>query len=470
MTGITFQTLNICSENLSKLSGILDFAPEDVRAVQFRIAERSLTVLNHKLDLELKFRAKEWLSLADSLGVLRAKLQDAENLQSQRSALEKQLADLEDVLKEWRGLSPEARRTWQEFDAWIREYLPKRDPILEGKAQSRFALYKQLESLVPYSEEVDHLCQAIKHYAKRDEYEQERTSLEERILTTEIRLKTVKRGFFLSLLLCVFVVTLPLCVPFAFSLWNRTREIEKQLSDASEARRRVLRRLDLAAEGVVAAEDITAVVDERSLGDIRNILLEVRDLHREFGAKSRNNDERNLLARILSRFHKLGVEAEKLFEATAEDFRENLARISRGVERMSRNCETLQGVAEQVLQLHQEHSQTLRGYDEDVIRQTILRLSCRQDELFDLPLSQETTVQLLLAVQSMPDLLARVQLAVSELSYGRMPDLKVWQRLAIEVKAASTTVNAVGVEWEMGPEWDAFEGDAPDGEIGAQVC
>jgi hypothetical protein len=446
MTIPDFKPLQVCSEHFVSLSSILDHRMDHLRAVHFRRAERNLTHLRHVFTSERAVEAEDWLHIHRSVQTMQATLTQTAAFKEQAAALEKRLTVLEEQLAPWKSIGQSEREAWNELVQVAREYLdaPQRD--LEEKACERFNLYSQLKDLVTYAEEVDHLCSALKHYSKRDQYLEEKGALEKKIVQAELRLKSVKRGFFLSLILCVLVVTLPLCLPFGISLWSRIREIEKQLSQFTEERRRVLRRLDLAAEGVIAAEDITAVLGERSLADIRNVLEEVKALHREFGG---NNPRATLLVRAIILEAAQRHSLEGLFGASPAGFRPRLEWAIQNIENKRRENAEIFETATEILKVRQMQKELLRGYNEEILRDAIERMLDRMAKITDGAWQPEILEKLMPLCKCGPQLVERVRDLLSQVSYGKSISETEWMRIGVEVKSTSTTLNALLLEAEL---------------------
>ncbi len=444
------RTLSECSDHLAVLSGVADHSMSQLRAPHFRKAERCLTHLNHEFTEELAHAAKEWIQTKNSVRALHETLSRAQRTESQIEELNDDLTELDTALSDWRPLTSTQKEDLFQLSERAKTYLDRSDANYEEKTLGRFELYNELKPLVPYAEEVDHLCSAVKHYAKRDAYEQEKAELETKIMSAEIRCKSVRRGFFLSLVLCVLVVTIPLCVPFAFSLWNRIREIEKQLSEHTESRRRVLRRLELADEGVVAAEDITAVLGERSLSDIRSILEDVRLLHREFGASGSNQSP---LSQLIVLEANLAPVLQSLFPNRPEAFRERLQWLVRHVEQKRRQSQQIAATAEEILRLQKQRQETMRGYNSEILNETVNRLELRMLECFplqELDLEPDARLQFARLCQQLPQILNSVQGALSRISYSKEVRKAEWEHLGVEVKSASSTLKAIVLEAQWG--------------------
>lgn len=457
MTIADFRTLQVCSEHFVGLSSILDHQVGQLRAVHFRQAERNLTHLKHVFTAERAHEAENWLHISRSVQAMQSTLEQTEALKLQTRSLEMRMIELEAQLAPWKATEPKDKEAWNTLAQVARQYLDDPQRELEDKARERFSLYQQLKDLVVYAEEVDHLCSALKHYSKRDGYLEEKELLEKRILSAEMRLKSVKRGFFLSLILCGLIVTLPLCLPFAISLWNRIREIEKQLSQFTEERKRVLRRLDLAAEGVVAAEDITAVLGERSLSDIRNVLEEVKSLHREFGT---NNPRATVLVRAITLEAEHRESLESVFGPPPAEFRTRLSWIIRNIEKKKRQINEIVQTASEILKAREKLKKILRGYNEDILIDTIERMHDRMNQIADSKWTPDLLERLMPLCTQGPLLVERVRSLLSQVSYGRCVAESDWLRLGLEVKSTSTTLNALLLEAELN-ERQAFDDHEP---------
>ena len=417
-----------------------------LRASQFRICERNLAFLNETFKPELSLHFKEWENSRRAASSLNETLAKVTELEKSAEQLEERMSELEQKLTKWKMLPHEAKSQLKSLAKESRIYLELGTQDNDHLIIERFNLFDKLRPLVPYAEEIDHLCAAMKHYARRDEYEAERLAIQQKYLSAEARAKSVKRGFTLSLILCAAIVTLPLCIPFAFSLWNRMREIDRQIAQLVENRRRVLRKLELSDEGVIAAEDITNVLGERSLSDVRRVLEDVRELHREFGQIS---DRTPLTGRILVMLQSHATVIESVFGEGPASFKERIGWIIRSFDQHARDSAEIVQTANQLVEIKKTIQTTLKGYNPEILRDTLRRVEDRLTELLQVELSPELAPQLARLCKTMPDLLSRVQLALSKLSYGQDVSLSEWRRLSVDVITASTTLHAITLDSEL---------------------
>lgn len=439
-------------EHLLTLASILGYPRSQLRANHFRAAERALIHLRHFFTPERAAAAREWQSAAQAVTRLRARLARTEELGARKAELEAELNRLEAQVVVWRSLTAEQRATVRQAMTQIRSFLDS--PVLASEAEivARHELYHQLSSLVPYAEQVDHLCAAVKHYARRDEYESERKELESRIESARIRERSVRRGFILALCLGLLVVTLPLCVPFAFSLWNRLREIASQRAQLVESRRRVLRKLELASEGVIAAEDITAVLGERSLVDVRSVLEEVRRLHQEFTQPPEASPS---LTRLLVMLDREGPLLDRVCGVPPDGhhtlLRERLASMVRTCDLRARQADELAGIAAAILRTADETKSLLKGYNPEILRDTIARLEDRMEMMEAGPVAQERDLYASYArlCRSMPRSMDAAQSVLSRVSYGQEVTESDWTKAGLAVVSASNTVGALVAALEL---------------------
>jgi hypothetical protein len=434
------------NEHLLALASVLGYPMTQLRANHFRSADRALIHLNHFFTQERAQVCKEWQSTQQSMVMLRRRLSRLTELEQKSINLEQEMAVLEDCLAPWREVTSADRRELKTLVTEIRTVLDKAPGPVEAAILERHELYTQLKSLVPYAEEVDHLCAAVKHYARRDEYEAEKRELERKIASAAERIKSVKRGFVLALILCVLVVTIPLCVPFAFSLWNRLRDIRLQHAQLIETKRRVLRKLELAAEGVIAAEDITEVLGERSLADVRSVLEEVRTLHTEFTTFVENGPALTKVLVLLGRSPEL---VQRIFGDGPESLRDRFAWIVRMYELRTRQSQEIVTIAGDVVATRESIQQLLKGYNPQVLQDTIDRLQDRLESIEPTEVSREFFATYTRLCKGMPKSLENAQSVLSKVSYGKDVTDSEWTKAGLAIVTASTTLNAMVAEAEL---------------------
>lgn len=446
MSDFGIRTLKEQNEHLLVLASTLGYPMTQLRANHFRSSERALTHLRHFFTEELSLRCKEWHSTCRSVSLLRSRLTQLQAVETQRNELGESLGKLEQDLLAWKGIDPAERKELRELSELASRYLGTARHTDEDAILERYELYCQLGGLIPYAEEVEHLCAAVRHYLKREEYEAESLEIDGKLNSAEIRVRSVRRGFYLAVGLCFLIVTIPLCLPFAFSLWNRLREVNLQCAQLRESRRRVDRKLELAAEGVVAAEDITSVLGERSLADVRGVLEQVKELNHEFGHMS---DSTPLVTKALLKAVANRELLHRAFGDGPEAFRERLGWIVRMQEYRNRQSREILRLAEQLVSAQEEAVSLLKGYTPEILMDTVLRLEDRRDALEKGDVSPELFDSWARLCRSMPETLTKAQHVLSLVSYGEMVSNSEWHRAALAVVTASTTLNAIVAEAEL---------------------
>ncbi len=439
-------------EHLLALASVLGYPMSQLRANHFRAAERALTHLRHFFTPERALTAREWQSASQAGAKLRERLERFEKFEAFRVQREAELNQLESVLADWRALGAEDRTKLRRLLEHVRAFLDQPPSPADGAIIERHELYHQLKGLVVYAEQIDHLCAAVKHYARRDEYDAERKELETRIESAKLRERSVWRGFVLALCLCALIVTIPLCVPFAFSLWNRRREINTQHAQLIESRRRVLRKLELAAEGVVAAEDITAVLGERSLADVRSVLEDVARLHQEFTDPTESAPHLVRLLVLLDADQEVLVRACGNPPEVVASLRERLAWYARTCDVRMRQSQELLEAAASVVRESDAMKALLKGYNPQILRDTIARLEDRMEVMEAGPVARDRDLYASYArlCRTMPRSLDAAQTVLSRVSYGHDVTESDWTKAGLAIVSASNTLGALVAAIDLG--------------------
>lgn len=449
------------SEELSRLGlqfGVLASAfaqsPTAIRAVHIRRAERALVALEDFSRGPLPDEAKQWLNAKDAHKVLQQRLETFEKLKAGIDARQSEIADLTKTLTLWNSLQDAERQKFIQNHSRAQQFCDQKLQVAESHILHKYSRYKALNKLLPYADNAEHLCDAIFHYQNRVRYEENIQKIEQRRENATERLASVRRGFNLALFMCVLIVSLPLCVPVAFSLWNRRREIEHQLANMLESQKREERRLQIADEGVIASEEIREILGDVPLETIRRTLEELRELRSEFQRVDKNPSTTAALVSFIDLYK---PRLRELFGDVPEDmagaFRWFKDEVDRVLNVEAERARLMAGVAG----MSAEVSKLLKGHGEPILRDSFARVKGIVESNFNLELDEFYKIELARQMSRLPALLQTARLMLSQVSHGQIIDHSVWQDLYRWMLLLESNFQAMALELQLSEESERSE-------------
>lgn len=441
-----FADLREAAEQLCQLAGLFQGPLHQVRAANLRRAERNLITLESLFNDQLSIDLGTWSRSRKALLVLEEKRQALAALESESAESEARIAALNERLELWDALSREERQRINAQMQASAQYLANRTFQSEAHILHRYRRYQLLKPLSAYADNAEFLCDAIFHYENRGRYEENAIRLEKRIAAAEERLTSVRRGLLLASILCILIVTIPLCAPFAFSLWNRRREIERQIATASDTLKREERRLSEADEGVIAAQEIREVLGDVPLEDVRRTLAELRDLRAEFLRPERGM---SATASLLSFLELYAPKLEVLFGNMPEDL---TVKCSWLVEKMEALLHCEREIAMERTRsaaLSAQIKNLLRGHGKAVLHSSVENLRERTQ---DFPLSRTPPAlrsELAESLVQLPEDLRHARAVMSEASRGVSVPNIVWQRAGAQLQGHQNLIACWLLEAEL---------------------
>ncbi len=442
---------------LGLLTALYAQQPSEIRAVHIRRAERALLSLEEFAQGRIPDEARQWLQAKDAYSILRRRLEDFEKLKSTASGLQAEIDDLTKTLRMWNALQDAERQKFLQNHQRARQFSEQSLAVAESHILHKYARYKAMNRLLPYADNAEHLCDAIFHFQNRLKYEENIQKIEHRRENALERLASVKRGFNLALFMCIFIVTLPLCLPVAFSLWNRRREIENQLANMSESQKREERRLQIADEGVIASEEIKDILGDVPLETVRRTLEELRELRSEFQRVDKNP---SVTASLVSFIDLYKPRLKELFGEVPEDMAKAFHWFREEVDRVL-NVEAERGRL--VAKLEETNSairKLLKGHGEVILRDSFTRVKVIVEENFVVDLDDNYKSELASNICKLPSLLQTARVLLSQVSHGQFVDLVVWRDVYRWLLSVGAHFQAMALEMQLVTGDDSeFEND-----------
>ena len=305
------------ADQLTALGATFQWSPGDLRAPHIRKAEKHLILLESQFP-EDAMRAREvWINTYQALIGLQRRREKFQKKQDEISEIDAEIKRIKQKINAWLSLEEQNKLKMQNLIKSTEDYLRNKTFISESHILHQYKRYQILHNLIPYCDNADYLCDSISHFKNRDAFEKNRENLKKRIHVHQKKIETIQRGIWLAAIMCCFIITIPLCAPFVFTLWNRKKEIEKDLSSTLESMRREERRLHLADESIIAVQEIRSCLgDQIGVEELRRTLSELRELHTQFKSKG-SKSKTILLMKNIEENH-LGI--GKIFGTAPDDF------------------------------------------------------------------------------------------------------------------------------------------------------
>ena len=382
MNQITLSQLRETADQFLLLAGTFQTKPFYLRAKQIRQADKALISTNAFFSEKLRQEAIQWRNAHNGLSVLEKKLIYLEKMEKQIVELDEKIDSLQNTTRTWFNLEDEERFKIIQNAKRAQYFISNQNDQLEAHTIQRYKRFLTLKDLVPYSENSGYLCEAIFHDENREKYERNSEKLEEKIKKSKIRLKTVKRGFWIAIFFCLLIMTIPICFPFSISLWKRKREIEAQITNNEETLRRENKRLVAADEGALIAQEMKEILGNVSLEHIRDLLMEVKELRSEFLGLNKTASSTALLLNFLETKKD---DLIKVFGEIPSTIIESIHWFLKSVNQYQNTEAIILDLEEQKNKLKSQKNQFLKGYSKEILENSIDNLNGVKMSLFHFP-------------------------------------------------------------------------------------
>lgn len=446
MTSLNSDGLSSLGTQFGLLAATFAQVPDAIRAIHIRRAERSLLMLEEFARTTVPEEAKNWLRAHEAFAVLSSRIEKFEMLQAEIEKEQSEIDDLSNTLRLWNALQDAERQKFLLNHQRAKQFSEQNLVHAESHILHKYSRYKTLNKLMPYADNAEHLCDAIFHFQNRDRYEENIQRLEQRRENALERLASVKRGFNLALLLCILVVSIPLCAPVAYSLWNRRREIENQLANLAESKRREERRLQIADEGIIASEEIKDILGDVPLETIRRTLEELRELRSEFQRAEKNP---SATAGLVSFVDLYKPRLKELFGELPEELPETFVWFKSEVDRLLNVEAERAALVAKMDESQARMRRLLKGHSEAILRDSFNRIQKIILENFVVEIDPEYKVELAKQVSKIPELLQDARILLSQLSYGHVVDMRVWKEVHRWTLLLESNFQAMALELKL---------------------
>lgn len=451
MTSVSLPVLRDNADHLAVLAGVFQTHPAELKAQAIRRADKCLVALEAFFTTDIYHEANMWLKATESIQVIEGRMAQLEKVKLAIAILNQKQSDLKNTVSKWAQVDATDRQLIMTKANATKIYLNSRQDVSEAHVLHKYRRYNALRNLLPYADNVDLLCESIHHYQNRERYEESIQKHKAKIETADERLRSVKRGFILALCFCIFLVTIPLCGPFAYSLWVRRREIESQISNARESIRREERRLEAADEGVIAQQEIKTILGDLPLEQIRNILNEVRDLRAEFNAHGSNQSAAT--ASLLNFFESYKDKLTDLFGPVPSDPIDSfkwLVEVTADTQQNEAKLQVLDRDMQEQLALQ---AKITRGHNISILYDALNRLKQTESDVFAIPIEEGLKRNFADLVCTGQKHLQTAREMLWLICNAQPVDISRWEQTRTQIESMSNTFNACIVSAEIEKNW-----------------
>ncbi|WP_397601863.1 hypothetical protein, partial [Silvanigrella sp.] len=374
------------------------------------------------------------------------KLASVEEKQNEIEELDIRINTLNKTTLPWISLEDSERQKIIQNAKRAQDFINNHLEKTEAHIIHRYNRFSALKELSPYADNANYLCEAVFHYENREKYEANIEKVEKKNLGAKERLKTVNRGFWLAVIFCIFIVTIPICFLFALSLWKRKKEIENQIANADETLRRENKRLIAAEEGSVVAQDIRSLLGEISLEQIRDTLAEVRDLRAEFQGPERTTSSTAILLSFID-LHK--IKLCELFGDIPENPIKTFKWLSEYVTKYQNTETTIKSLIARKNEVTQQQKQLTKGYSSEILINSIKKLELVVESTMRFPFDQENKSYFSDICKNILPLLSQVKEVLFFVSRSHPIDVQYWNMLRIKIQGFSNIMSLCVLDAEI---------------------
>ncbi len=394
------------ADALSTVAQVLETNPFYLRSKQIRQVDKALLAVENLTPHSLIKEGKLWKESFEGKQVLENRLVSIDNTQQKIDLVEKQIYALQQETRCWYGLEDEIRTSIIQHAKSAEKFLQNQGEIAEADVIQRYNRTLELKEFLQYADKSSYLCDAIYHFTQKERYNLNLEKLNQRINAVYTRIKTIANGFYVALTLSVFVATIPICVPFSITLWNRKQKLKSHLIVYEDLQRKEHKRLALADEGETTIKEIQAIAGELSPEKINELLVEIKELKEEFYDSERFL---SVCAMILSFIDTNQNTLVQIFGEIPQSPHDRFAWILKQTNHFQQNYHELEELQSKKHDLALEKKQAARGYDRTILTEGITQLTESMKSLFYLPIADEhKTIFVEMCIQ-LPEMIKKVR-------------------------------------------------------------
>jgi hypothetical protein len=448
------EKLQAASVQAVNLVGVLQMDPQELKATHIRKCEKSFFLLEEFLNQETHNSALNWLRTRKAIDVLDLRLQKVSILTTQAAKVEASLQRLQEDLSDFQSLSETKQNQLEKFYHLTVRYLAEKRHFIESATVHRYERFQKLKGLVQYADNATFLCDAIRHFENRDKYEENRKLLVQKQSSALARLQNVRRGFYLAVIFCLLIVTLPICGPFAYSLYRRKKTIEFQIANLGEVLKRETKRIQIADEGVVAAQEIREILGVVSLEQVSQTLTEVGELRREFMSFQPSQSQTAVLVHF---FESEDQALRCLFGTPPSEVVERITWFHDNFEVLSEKSANERKWTQQKTEIEQKIIALLGGRSESKVKESLVSLQLQAQQEPYPWIETQSLLDFISAVETLPSTLFSFREFLWKITHGMSIDLLAWKKLGTALGSQANVLSATSLELSLEAPGDQAE-------------
>lgn len=419
------------ADQLAIVAHILETNPFYLRSKQIRQVDKALGILENYLNPEFIKEAKFWKDSHEGLQVLKKKLESIDQTQLKIVSLEKEIDELKILTRPWYALEDTIRDLIIQQNKRAVEFLKNQGDITEASVIERYHRSIELQDLFVYADRAPHLCDAILHYTQKERYQQNLLKLRDRIDAANKQIKTIRRGFWMALVLCLFIATVPICLPFAITLWQRKQRLYNHLMIYEDLKNREQKRSELAEEGYSITHEIRAIVGDVSYEAIRNLLMEAKDLKSEFHDSNRFLSVCAVILNFIDGHKKILI---PLFGNMPEHPKDRFLWLIKNVQKFENAHKKLESFEHLRRELYLRKKQITKGYERETLTSSITQLKISMDSVMKVSLDISNKIIFNDFSLKAPESFKKIRETIFYVSQNYDVDLTTWNNLHIQIQ------------------------------------
>lgn len=447
------------SDQLSIVAHILQTNPFYLRSKQIRQVDKALFTIETFLSPEFLKDIRTWKESFDGLQILKKKLDVLDKTQEKIKSLELEIETLKNFLRPWYLLEDSERDLLLQNTKKARIFLENHGRESEAPVLERYNRLLELKHLLIYADDAPRLCDAILHHTHKERYAQNLSKIIEKIDLIHAQIKTVKRGFWVALVSCILIATIPISAPFTFTLWQRKRRLEAHLDTYEELKQREQNRLSLADDGTKITLDVQKVIGDISYDTIHDLFMEVKELKAEFYDPERFL---SVCAVILNYIDTSKEMLSSLFEQMPTQAHNRVEWLVKNVEKYENAQKQLESLQYQKHDFFLQKKQKTKGYERDVLVESIQQLDISMKFLKVIPFADEHKVTFFEICLLIPEYFKKVRETIFYINQNYDVDLNVWYTSQQKIQEFSNQVALFVLDAEIAErlQMDSFQPDA----------
>lgn len=434
------------ADALSTVAQVLETSPFYLRSTQIRQVDKALHFIENLTPPSLIHEVKRWKESYSGKLVLQNKLNALDQAQKQIETMETQIEILQQETRCWYGLAEEKRLLIVENAKRAEDFLRNQGHETEADVIQRYNRSLELKQLLPYGEKAPYFCDAIYHYSQQEVYRENLNKLNQRIIDVQKRIKTIRNGFYLALFLCVFIATIPICIPFSITLWKKRHKLKSHLIVYEDLQRREHKRLESGREGEQILQEIAEIMGPLSEESIKELLMEAKELKEEFCNSERFLSVCAMILNYIDTHQEMLVE---LFGQIPQSPHDRFAWLSQNVRDFENKYQELEALQSQRHDLCLHKKQTTKGYDRNLLIEGIEQLQKSLDSMLKTPIDTAHKPAFVEICLQLPEITKKIRETIYFISQNLEINSEDWNTAKLAFKRYSYDLALYVVDSEM---------------------